>query len=217
MPSGPKKRRAARKKSDGDASLTHPTADMKVGADAELSEVLSTVSEVSTVDVHAEAKPEIVLKENEGKESECVDEQTIFEHSAIEQATVNQNLTKCSQMSFGGDLEGVTLESIVHPLAEPVLHSDAADSSLESVQKEANGAFDKQLESDFKEPAPPIDFSGDEKDQAKPEMTLLEQLLLQSTEGHMLAQKQMEVYKKVGEILRKLLDRGDKITKANLN
>ncbi|GKC76989.1 hypothetical protein Tco_1127763 [Tanacetum coccineum] len=219
MPSGPKKRRAARKKNDGDASFTHPAAaDVKVDADAELSEIIvSKLSEVSTVDVHAEAKPEIILKENEGKESECADEQTFFENSAIEQTMVNQNLTKCSQMSFGGDLGGVTLESIVQPLAEPVVHSDAADSSLESVQKEAYGAFDKQSESDFKEPAPPIDISGDEKDQAKPEMSLLEQLLLQSTEGHMLAQKQMEVYKKVGQILRKLLDKSDKITKANLN
>lgn len=178
----------------------------KVDADVELSEIVSKVSEVSIVDVHAEAKPEIGLKENEGKESECADEQTFFEDSVIEQTLVNQKLTKCSQMSFGGDFEGVTLKSIVQPLAEPVVHSDAADSSLESVQKEANGAFDKQLESGFTEPPPPIDIAGDEKDQVKQEMTLLEQLLLQSTEGHMLAQKQMEVYKKVDQILRKLLD-----------
>ncbi|GJU67994.1 hypothetical protein Tco_1254253 [Tanacetum coccineum] len=38
------------------------------------------------------------------------------------------------------DLEGVMLESIVHPFAKPVDHSDAADRSLESVQKEADGA-----------------------------------------------------------------------------
>ncbi|PWA54551.1 hypothetical protein CTI12_AA157530 [Artemisia annua] len=206
MPCGPKKRRAARKKNDGDASFKHPAAEEKVDATAELSEIVSKVSEVSIVDVHAEAKPEIGLKENEGKKSECADEQTVFEDSVIEQTLVNQNLTKCSQMSFGGDFEGVTLEPMVQPLADPVIHSYAADSSLESVQKEANGAFDKPLESSFNEPPPPIDIAGDEKDQVKQEMTLLEQLLLQSTEGLMLAQKQMEVYKIVCQILHKLVD-----------
>ncbi|PWA77998.1 hypothetical protein CTI12_AA049130 [Artemisia annua] len=76
MPCGPKKRRAARKKNNGDASFTHPAAEEKVDATAELSEIVSKVSEVSIVDVHAEAKLEIGLKENEGKKSECVDEQT---------------------------------------------------------------------------------------------------------------------------------------------
>nr|GFB15101.1 hypothetical protein [Tanacetum cinerariifolium] len=84
MPSGPKKRRAARKKNDGHASFTHLTADVKVNADAELSEItVSEVPEVSTVNVQAEAKPEICLKKNAGKESECVDEQTFSEISAI--------------------------------------------------------------------------------------------------------------------------------------
>ncbi|GJX93113.1 hypothetical protein Tco_0347699 [Tanacetum coccineum] len=99
------------------------------------------VLEISIVDVHAEAKPETGLKENEGKEFECA-------------GHLNQ--------------------------------------------------FKKRLM------APPIDIVCDRKDQPKQEMTLLEQLLLQSIEGPMFAQKQMEVYKKVGQILHKLLDINNK-------
>ncbi|GKE24876.1 hypothetical protein Tco_1436388 [Tanacetum coccineum] len=59
--------------------------------------------------------------------------------------------------------------------------------------------------------APPIDeLLCTEKDQPKQEMTLLEQLLLQSIEEPMLDQKHMEVYKKVGQILHKRLDINNK-------
>ncbi|KAI3780661.1 hypothetical protein L2E82_10647 [Cichorium intybus] len=161
MPSGPKKRRAAKKKNDAGTTFANPTCqEEKLVAAVELSENLSNVSIMNAGDVNVKT-----VKEIGSKGSQCVDEISLGTPLILESENVKKSddalvlelvVTKEKESE---SFENMGKESESHPLYDefsmhvPVLDSvitvekssETAVSRDEKSESESFGLFHLQL------------------------------------------------------------------------